>query len=101
MMIVERSTHNIKFGHMQETIELLKVEINATIERGISIPYRIYVSRFGRFAQLVTEYEFEDLAAMEKFWTEWRPKNPEFIDKWFGLMQGEGQREIWDLVESG
>ena len=100
-MIVDRRTYNIKLGHMQEAIELLKFEINAVIEQGISLPYRIHISRFGRFDQLATEYEFENLAAQEKFWTEWQPKNPEFIDKWFGLMQGEIQLEIWDLVESG
>jgi hypothetical protein len=100
-MIVDRRTYNIKLGHDPEAIELIKAEFAALTERDASPPYRIYVSRIGQFSQMAVEFEFENLAAQERFWAEWRPNNPEFIEEWFGLNRGEIQIKVWDLVERG
>jgi hypothetical protein len=100
-MIVDRRTWNIKLGHHQEAVDLVKAEFAALKERGACPPFRIYVSRIGQWGQIAAEYEFENLAAQEKFWAEWRPSNPKFIEEWFGLNRGEIQIEVWDLVERG
>jgi hypothetical protein len=100
-MIVDRRTWNIKLGHDGEALDLIKAEFAALKARDACPPYRIYLSRIGQFSQIAAEYEFENLAAQEKFWAEWRPSTPEFIEHWFGLNRGEIQIEIWDLVERG
>jgi hypothetical protein len=100
-MIVDRRTWNIKLGHGGEALDLIKAEFAALQARDACPPYRIYLSRTGQFSQIAAEYEFENLAAQEKFWAEWRPSSPKFIEDWFGLNRGEIQIEIWDLVERG
>jgi hypothetical protein len=98
-MIVNRRTYNIKFGAMEGALELLKLEGTAARTRGYTDPYRVYVSNIGQFSQIALEWEFETLAALEEFWTSWRPANPEFLEKWFGLQRGEIEIEVWDRVE--
>jgi NIPSNAP len=101
MMIIDRRTYNFEPGRHQEAVDLVKAEFAALVGRDNETPYRITVSRFGRFSQVAIEWEFENLAAQEMYWAGWQPSTPEFLGTWFGLSQGEIQIEIWDLVEQG
>ena len=98
-MIVNRRTYNIKFGAMEEALELVKPEFAAVRTRGYTHPYRIYVSNIGQFSQIALEWEFQTLAELDEFWTSWRPENPDFPEKWYGLQRAEIEIEVWDLVD--
>ena len=100
-MIVDRRTYNIKLGQAAKAVELLTAELVAAKEAGHSYGYRVYVCQIGQWGQVAVEFEFENLAQQETFWSGWGAKNPDFIKDWFGLNQGEIQIAIWDLVTSG
>jgi hypothetical protein len=100
-MIVDRRTYNIKLGQAEEAVELIKAELVAAKEASHTYSYRVYVCQIGQWGQVAVEFEFDNLAQQEAFWSGWRPKNPEFIKDWFGLNQGEIQIAIWDLAASG
>ena len=94
-MIVQRVTHKVKQGCMEELVALGNSFIEST---GRTV--RRYTPNVGRFDTLVGDHEFEGLAEMEKFWAEWhaRPDTPAFMEKWFALTETGGTTEIWNLV---
>ena len=95
-MIVQRMTVNVKKGCMQELLEFLK-EIRK--KRGYN--YRLYQSNLGTFDQIALEMELDDLAAFDKFWTEYfaLPETPASDKKWNELTEPGGTNEIWNLIE--
>jgi hypothetical protein len=99
-MIVNRRTFNVRAGHMEEAVALMLEEIAAEWERsGHSRPVRLYTSRMGTFDQMAVEFEYENLAEYEQFWTQWgaRPTTGPFMQKWLELSNGGGSNEIWAL----
>jgi len=98
-MIVDRRTYDIRFGHHNRAVELVKAELAAAQEAGSLDTYRVYVSQFGHFSQVAVEFEFETMADQQAFWAGWQPKNPGFVDEWFDeLNRGEIDISIWYLV---
>lgn len=97
-MIVNRRTFKIKHGKEWEVVELLKAE-NERLQWPITS--RVYMSKIAPWGQLVVEWEFEDLAAYDKYWTDWEalPETKTFMKKWLKLTRPGGTNEIWDLVE--
>ena len=101
-MIVNRRTFNIKSGHMEDAVQLLKQEDAAERERGgYSGPIRIYVSETGQFDRLAVEWEYENLAMYKQGWAEWgaRPTTPAFMEKWLTLTAEGGTNEIWNVPD--
>lgn len=95
-MIVQRMTINVRQGRMQDVLTFLKEDR----KRG-GYKYRLYESNFGTYNQIAFEFEFEDMAAQEKFWAEWGalPETPAFFERWHELTKSDGTNEIWRLVE--
>ena len=60
---------------------------------------RVYTPNIAPFDRLAVEWEYEDLAAYDKAWTEWqaRSETAEFFEKWHQLTENGGTNEIWDL----
>ena len=94
-MIVQRMTISIKPGRMDEVLTLLKED-----RKRSGFQSRLYQIDIGTFGQIAIELEFEDMAAREKFWTEWGavPERPAFMEKWLEYTKSGGT-EIWTLVE--
>ena len=95
-MIVNRMTVTVKQGHMDELIEHLK----EGRKRG-GYDFRLYRSSLGTYDQIAYEFEFEDMAAFDKFWTEWNalPETPAFLEKWNDFTKAGGTNEICWLIE--
>ena len=95
-MIVNRMTVTAKQGRMEELIELLK---EGRKQGGYD--FRLYQSSLGTYDQIAYEFEFEDMAAFEKFWAEWNalPETPAFLEKWNYMTKAGGTNEIWWLIE--
>ncbi|MFN2302656.1 MAG: hypothetical protein ACK2TV_02900 [Anaerolineales bacterium] len=95
-MIVNRLTVNVKQGRMDELVELLK---DARKQGGYHV--RFYQSYLGIRDQIAYEFEFEDYAAYDKFFTEWYalPDTPAFLEKWNDMTKAGGTNELWTLVE--
>ena len=95
-MIVQRMNINVKNGRMPELLEFLKEDR----KRG-GYNYRLYQSNLGTFDQISIEFEFDDLAAHEKFWANWNALSgtPDFFKKWNNLTKSGGTNELWWLVE--
>jgi uncharacterized protein YpbB len=96
IMIVNRYKVTVKQGRMQELVELLK----KMREQG-GYSGRLYQSHLGTRDQIAYEYEFEDYAAYDKFWTEWYalPDTPAFLEKWNDMTIAGGTNELWWLIE--
>ncbi|MDF1516136.1 MAG: hypothetical protein P1S60_20170 [Anaerolineae bacterium] len=97
-MIVNRRTFKVKHGKEWECVEMVKAE-NERLKWPVT--YRIYMSNIAPWGQMVVEWEFEDLAAYDKFWTDWQalPETEAYMKKWRKLTRPGGANEIWDLVE--
>jgi hypothetical protein len=95
-MIVQRLTFQIKGGQRTEVAGLLKAERERT-----GGTHRIYLSYLGRYDTIAMEFEFEDLAAMETFWSEWfdTSESAAFMEKWNDLLEAPRTNEVWTLVE--
>mgnify|MGYP006285429987 FL=1 len=63
--------------------------------------YRIYTSDIGPRHMVVVEWEYKDLQEMRFVWDTWLAKSstPEFLEKWNKMVEGGGNREVWDLTE--
>jgi hypothetical protein len=98
-MIVQRSTWKVKVGCYDKFVELVRAE--ATKNRDPSYKTRIYTGNIGPFDAVAVDFEFEDLAALEKFWTEWstKPETAEFWKKWNELVEAGGGNEVWNVEE--
>ena len=95
-MIVQRMNINVKQSRTQELLEFLKED-----RKKGGYNYRLYQSNLGTFDQISIEMEFEDLAAHQKFWTDWNAlsETPAFFEKWNKFTKSGGTNEIWWLVE--
>jgi hypothetical protein len=97
-MIVNRRTFRIKNGKAQKVAEMMKSE-NERLKWPVT--HRIYTANIAPFNLVIGEWEFEDLAAYEKFWTDWfaLPETEAFMKKWNALTRSGGTNEIWNLIE--
>lgn len=95
-MIVQRCTFQVKGRQRRAAAELARAE-----RERIGATFRIYLSYLGRYDTIVTEYEFEDLGAMETFWSEWfaDPESAAFLEKWNNLLEAPRTNEVWIPVE--
>ena len=95
-MIVNRVSVTVKQGRMEELVELLK---EGRKQGGYNA--RLYQSHLGNRDQIAYEFEFEDYAAYDKFWTEWYalPDTPAFLEKWNEITKAGGTNELWWLIE--
>jgi hypothetical protein len=96
MMIVQRITVQYKPGKLNEGIALVKEEI---VNSNFSHPARIYTPHFDANDVGIGEYEFESVAEMEQFWTDWeiRPETAVFHQKYRPLIEPDMVSEIFDL----
>jgi hypothetical protein len=98
-MIVQRVTHHIKPGRMDEAAELLmaeKAKLGHLLTAG-----RVYTPNIAAINVLVNDLVFEGFAELHKFWEDWgsRPETAEFWEKWNDLTDVGGTNEIWNLHE--
>jgi len=95
-MIVNRMTHVVKRGRMDEAVALIKELGEKRGEQG-----RIFVCQYGATNRLAIELEAESLAELEKGWTEWlaSPEAAPFYEKWYDLTETDVTNEIWRVVE--
>ena len=95
-MIVNRLTYTVKLGRMQELLDFVNAD-----RKKHGYNYRMYQSNIGTFDQVAFELEFEDLAAFDKFWSEWiaLPETAAFMEKFNEMTLPGGTNEIWNLIE--
>ena len=81
---------------MEEVVALAKAE-----RERMDGTWRIYVSDIGPHDTIAFEFEFENLEAYERGWSEWAatPEAAAFMEKWNDLVKPGGATEIWTLVE--
>jgi len=98
-MIVERFTWKVKPGYGDQFVELIKAEATKSLT---SNKWRLYTPNIRGFDVIACEFEFENLAALEKYWDEWyaRPETAEFWKKFDEYRESGGGSEIWNLVEA-
>jgi hypothetical protein len=105
-MIVERQVLITKLGKMNEVLEIVKAEqervqqaysVSDSVSAGAS---RNYVPYIGPFNQIVLEYEWNDMAEREAFWSAWEasPEAKAIRKKWEQLLEPGGGVELWRLV---
>jgi hypothetical protein len=94
-MIVQRITWNVKVGCADKCVELLKAECAKW-----KVKWRIYTPNIAKMDKVAGETEFESLAELEKFWTEWfaSPGTAEFWKKYNELVDTGGTNETWNLM---
>ena len=97
-MIVRRWTTKTKRNRGGEVAAWLKGERERL---GYADRMRIYVSDIGTADLVVTEWEFESLAEMEKKVQEYfaNPESLESAQKVEPLLERGGTTEIWRLIE--
>jgi len=96
-MFVVRLTYNTKMGKEEKAVELCKEFFSfAPVPHGL----RIYRNGVGPFNKLVADIEFENTAEwedyFERFWSS--PENPEFMERWYAVLEPGGGSEIWNQV---
>ena len=93
-MIVQRVTHRVKQGCMDEFLALIKRM--QTVENK-----RTYTPNIVPDASVVVnEMEVEDLAELDKAWAAWwaDPKTPAYMEEYNKLTEGWGS-EVWNLED--
>lgn len=97
-MLVDRRILPVKTGRMEDALEVLRAE-RAKLDTGGAV--RIYAPSVAAFDEIVVEFEFEDWAACEAFWTDWgaAPDVDTFWEKWRDVNRAGGRREIWELAD--
>lgn len=99
-MIVFRMTAQAKFGRQEEFVALIK-SVKSTLPNPNAM--RIHTAHpVGAPAwHVVTDIEFESLAALEQWLGEWfaKPENTEVFQKMTSLQEPGGGSTIWNLVE--
>ncbi len=95
-MIVQRLTFRAKSGQRAAAAELARAE-----RERVGGTHRIYLSYLGRYDTIAMDFDFEDLAEMESFWSEWfaTPEAAAFLKEWNGLLEADRTNEIWTLIE--
>ena len=95
-MIVQRLTFRVRGGQRMAAAELAIAE-----RERVGGTHRIYLSYLGRYDTIAMEFDFEDLAEMETFWSEWfaTPESAAFLKQWNDLLQARRTNEVWTLIE--
>jgi hypothetical protein len=97
-MIVNRRTHTIKRGRMEEAKALMK-EAMQWWPAGTGA-VRWYAINFGPWNQLALEVEFQSLDDCERAWAAWGARTPpDWWKRVFDLLETGGGNEIWTLFE--
>ena len=97
-MIVQRTIHRAKPGHVGDFLELGKSTPNSPLSLATK---RTYTASVGVEATTVChELEFEDLAELDQTWAAWwaDPRTPAFMEKYWALVEG-GHNEVWNMEE--
>ena len=95
-MIVQRITVHYKLGKVDEAISLLKEEIaHANFPHAV----RFYTPKIGTADLSIGEFEFESIAAMDQFWSDWesRPQTSAFHEKYRPLIEPGMVSEVFNL----
>ena len=98
-MLINRKTFNVKRGHTDEVVALLKAETELS---SYTRAFRIYTPETGSVERVAAEWEYESLEEYGRFWDEWSatPEAAAFRDeKWYNLTEGGYTNEIWWLAE--
>ena len=98
-MLINRRTSNVKRGHADEVVALLKA---GTELSGNTRAFRIYIPETGSFDIVAVEWEYESLEEYGRLWAEWNatPEAAAFMEeKWCDLTEGGYTNEIWWLAE--
>ena len=100
MMLVNRITHIVKRGCMEEALALLKAE-GDRYTRPRNYNHRLYRPHIGHSDVLAFEIEFESMEDHKKFWDEYsaRSETTEVTEKYNKLVEPGTTTEIWTLVE--
>ena len=85
-MLIERRTFKTKVGCRDEVIKLLKALVE---EQGLTPRVCTYVD--GPEDIVTSDYEFETMEDMDKFWNDVDPSGPVFV---------EAHEKVPDLIES-
>lgn len=92
--IVNRRTVLVRFGKMQELLQLLLAqrEIGKT-------PFEIATALYGPVDTLAMDFTFESIAAHDQAWAEWSASEQAgpFLEKWFELIEVGLTNEIWEV----
>ena len=96
-MYIERSVFTIKSGAYEEIFELLKHYLQDD-ENEFK---RVLMPTVARPDTIVLEWEWDNLAALEKYWNEWSedPETAGFLPKWQELITGGVSNEVWKVME--
>ncbi len=98
-MLINRRTFNVKRGHTDEVVALLKAAVE---QSGNTRAFRIYTPETGSFEIVAVELEYESLEEYGRLWAEWSatPEAAVFLgEKWYDLTEGGYTNEIWWLAE--
>ena len=96
-MLVDRRILNVAGDMMDDALALLAEE---RVRLDWDRPVRIYKPNVAAFDQVVVEFEFDDWAEMEAFWSRWQTAGAEaFFAKWADVALPGGRRELWETVE--
>ncbi|MFC2077613.1 NIPSNAP family protein [Candidatus Bipolaricaulota bacterium] len=99
-MLINRRTFNVKRGHTDEVVALLKAEAERSIR--YTHAFRIYTPETGSSEIVAVELEYESLEEYGRLWAEWSatPEAGEFSgEKWYNLTEGGYTNELWWLAE--
>ena len=99
-MIVDRFIYSVKPGRTSDLVKLIKKD-----DERFPPPraVRLYIWPLGHpSSQVVAEFEFENSAEQEKYWTSWlaAPETAAFFKEFYALLTDSGfTRERWTLAE--
>ena len=95
-MVVNRFTRIVKNDCMQQAIEVVKAEIQRA---GTPHATRVCTAYAGPNNVLIIEFEFEDIAELDQYWTTWfaDPASTAFNEALNKLTKAGGANEIWNL----
>jgi len=92
-MVMNRFTRIIKKGHFDQAVALVKSEIERfRAPQAI----RLYSGFAAPIDTLVMEFEFENLAELDKHWADWYadPESQNFRDKFDEITETGGENHI-------
>jgi hypothetical protein len=96
-MEVQRTEWQVKRGHVQEALALLR---EAKGKPNMPKLKRVYTCRIGQMSRIAYELEWESLGEWQRFLDAWNktPEATEFWKKWDELVD-VGSQEDWVLVD--
>lgn len=96
-MIAHRITVRYQAGKLPEAIALLQAE-----RERAKFPHavRMYIAKSEVSDMSIGEYEFENIAEMEQFWSNWeaQPEAQAFLQQYKQLTEPGTIGEIFDLI---